>query len=324
METLYNSIKPMIDELIAFREDKLFYYSEANFIKKIKRDIHRELVNEKIQQYFRKTKEHFSLIEVSIEGKIHYFLLEFLAWDTSFFGKKIYKLFTALYNHQDFAILTKAVEEFKKILLREYQAEYCFVEIPSEDILFLQALTASRFKLVETRLTCYFELTKFHHERSYKVRRAIEADIPSLSNAAAAMSNTYDRFHADVAIDSKQADTFLAKYIEEGVKGYLDMVLVPAIDDAPPDGFVSYNYQPEKWERLGCKVAKLILTAVLFETRRGWFYKLSVEMLRDLQERGLEYAYFQTQSANRVMYKTMEKLGSKYGGSSHILSILKK
>jgi dTDP-4-amino-4,6-dideoxy-D-galactose acyltransferase len=313
----------MIDELIAFRENKLFYYSEANFIKKIKRNIHGELIGEKIQQYFQKNKKNLFFIEVSVEEKIHYFLLEFLAWDTGFFQKSIYKLFTVIYNHQDFAILTQAVANFKEILLREYQAEYCFIEIPSEDILLLQALTASQFKLVETRLSCYFELTKFHHDRSYKVRRATESDIPSLNNAAATMSNTYDRFHADIAIDSKQADAFLAKYIEEGVKGYLDMVLVPAIDESPPDGFVSYNYQSEKWERLGCKLAKLILTAVLFETRKGWFYKLSVEMLRDLQERGLEYAYFQTQSANRVMYKTMEKLGSKYGGSSHILSICK-
>jgi dTDP-4-amino-4,6-dideoxy-D-galactose acyltransferase len=311
----------MIQKLIDFREDKLFYYSEANFIKKIKRDVHDELINEKIQQYFQEAKGNLFAVEVCIEDKIHYFLLEFLAWDTNFFSKKIYKLFTVLYHHHDFAILTKASERFKEILLQEYQAEYCFMEIPSEDILLLQALTASRFKLVETRLTCYFELTKFNHQRSYKVRKATADDILSLTQAAAVMSNAYDRFHADVAIDSKQAGAFLAKYIEEGVKGYLDMVLVPAIDTAPADGFVSYNYQQDKWERLGCKVAKLILTAVLFETRRGWFYKLSVEMLRDLQERGLEFAYFQTQSANRVMYKTMEKLGSKYGGSSHILSL---
>lgn len=311
----------MLAELIASREDKLSYYSEANFIKKIKPHVHRQLIDEKIQQYCQQGQERFFYIDLHIEGKPFYFLLDFLEWDTNFFGKKIYKLFTVLYHHCDFTILSKAIENFQQILLQEYQAEYCFIEIPSEDILLLQALTASRFKLVETRLTCYFELTKFCHERSYKVRRATPADIPSLSRAAAVMKNTYDRFHADFAFDSRQAEAFLAKYIEEGVKGYLDMVLVPAVDSAPPDGFVSYNYQQDKWEILGCRVAKLILTAVLFETRRGWFYKLSVEMLRDLQERGLEFAYFQTQSANRVMYKTMEKLGSRYGGSSHILSI---
>lgn len=311
----------MIQKLLDFRADKLSYYSEANFIKKIRQEVHRQLINEKIQQYLQQTPEKYFFVEIDLANKTHYFLIEFLAWDTNFFSKKVYKLFTVLYDHQDFSVLTAAIQKFKTILMQDYQSEYCFIELPSEDIFLLQALTTSGFKLVETRLTCYFDLAKFNRERSYKVRQATVDDIPSLAKAATTMRNLYDRFHADIAINQEKADAFLAKYIEEGVKGYIDMVLVPGIDNKPPDGFVSYNYQQEKWEQLGCKVAKLILTAVLFETRRGWFYRLSVEMLQDLKERGLEFAYFQTQSANRVMYKTMEKLGAKYGSSSHILSI---
>ena len=74
----------MIQQLIDFRSDKLFYYSEANFIKKIKQEIHLELIHEKIQQYLQSTKENYFFIEICVSNKTHYFLLEFLAWDTNF------------------------------------------------------------------------------------------------------------------------------------------------------------------------------------------------------------------------------------------------
>ena len=305
----------------AARQDKLFYYSEATFIKKIKQPTHELLITEKFSQYLETDQSNHFFIEIKIAGEHHYFLVEFLPWDTEFFGKKIHKLFTVLFSHQNFEWLVAAIKEFKTQLQQNYESDYCFGEIPSEDTFLLQALTTAKFKLVETRLSCYFDLSKFSAPRRYAARKATLDDIASLRRAAATMKNPYDRFHADVFIDEKKARELLAQYIDSGVRGFLDSVLVPAIDDNPPDAFVSYNYQEDKWEKLGCRLAKLILTAVSFETRRGWFYRLSVEMLQDLKDKGLEYAYFQTQGANRVMYRTMEKLGSKYGCSSHILSI---
>lgn len=311
----------MIENAIAFRKDKLFYYSEANFIRKIPRSVHSKLMEEKIAQYLTSVDGRYFSIEIKSRNISHYFLVEFLAWDSDFFNKKIYKLFTVLCEHKDFELLKEAIRIFQETLEQDYQAQYYFLEIPSEDIFLLQALTACGFRLVETRLACYFDFKEFNHNRKYKVRKATEADIPSLRKAAALMKNNYDRFHADLAINEEIAKKFLATYAESAVRGFVDMVLVPANDNSPPDAFVSYNYQTDKWQQLQCKVAKLILTAVLFETRRGWFYRLSVEMLRDLKEQGLEFAFFQTQSANRVMYRTMEKLGANYGGSSHILSV---
>ena len=306
---------------LAARKDKLFYYSEATFIKKIKKSTHELLITEKFFQYLDTTQSNHFFIDIQIAGEHHYFLVEFLAWDTNFFGKKIHKLFTVLFTHQNFEWLVAAIREFKTQLKQNYESDYCFGEIPSEDTFLLQALTAVEFKLVETRLTSYFDLRKFIAPRRYATRKATLDDIPSLRHTAATMKNPYDRFHADVFIEEKKARDLLAQYIDSGVRGFLDSVLVPAIDDNPADAFVSYNYQEDKWEKLGCRLAKLILTAVLFEKRRGWFYRLSVEMLQDLKEKGLEFAYFQTQGSNRVMYRTMEKLGSKYGCSSHILSI---
>ena len=54
----------MIQQLIDFRADKLFYYSEGNFIKKIKREIHLDLIHQKIQQYLQSTTETYFFIEI--------------------------------------------------------------------------------------------------------------------------------------------------------------------------------------------------------------------------------------------------------------------
>jgi dTDP-4-amino-4,6-dideoxy-D-galactose acyltransferase len=152
------------------------------------------------------------------------------------------------------------------------------------------------------------------------VRLGTETDIPILRNVASKMRNIYDRFHADKVFDTTVADSFLSVYIENAIKGYSDIVIVPAVLNLPSKSFLTADYQYEYFEFSEKKIAKMVLSAVDSETNRGWYLKLISEMTIFLKSRGYQIVHFNTQSTNRAVIRVWNKLGFQYGRSTHILS----
>jgi dTDP-4-amino-4,6-dideoxy-D-galactose acyltransferase len=306
-----------MNHLLASRSDKLFFYSPYNFIREIEKEkqlnhiVYHNLKNESNQQ-----------VEIVVEGFEHLFLFAFLDWDTNYFNLKTYKLKAVLFSHQNFETLTKAVNIFIEKTIAE-QA-YFFIEIPSEDILLLRALGGSGFQLIETRLTYYRGNLGAYQEPRYSVRGANINDIENLKRVAREMRNDYDRFHADSVFSINVADEFLATYIEQSLKGYTDIVLTSNENDLPSDSFLTAKYLKNDWPALGKNVSKMVLSAVSNKTNKGWYKKLISEMTYHLIEQGAEYIYMNTQSTNRAVLYTWEKLGYQLGGTTHILSYYKK
>ena len=225
-----------------------------------------------------------------------------------------------LYDHNNIAILEKAIKHFLQKLLTSPNM-YLFTNIPSEDINLIQALGSNSFKLIETRLAYYNnDFSSFNKER-YKVRAAEKTDIPNLMGVAREMRNNYDRFHADKIFSSDVADGFLAKYVEESVKGYTDVTLVPAEENTPSDSFITANYLKSEWLTFGINISKMVLSAVSGKTNKGWHRKLMSEMTYHLRDQGAEYIFYTTQSTNRAVIHNLESLDYKYGSSIHVFSI---
>ncbi|MBC7384384.1 MAG: hypothetical protein H7296_15565 [Bacteroidia bacterium] len=308
-------------ELIEYksRSEELFFYSPYNFIRTISpAKIASHLFSTVISKFGKTEKD--IIIEILTAGERHFFLVSFLEWDTNYFNKNTYKLFTVLYSHQNLTTLASAVKQFKHVFFNT-DRKYLFIEIPSEDVLLQQALTDNRFKLLETRLTYFNDmLGNFKNER-FCVRKAGEADVLQLKQTAKVMRNKYDRFHADKVFDNETADNFLSTYIENSVNGFADLILVPAENGIPSDSFLTANYLKQDWEELGVKVSKMVLSSVSSATNRGWYIKLITEMtyyLRD--EIGSECIFMNTQSTNRAVYKTWEKSGYRLGAVAHVLA----
>jgi dTDP-4-amino-4,6-dideoxy-D-galactose acyltransferase len=242
-----------------------------------------------------------------------------LSWDSNYFKLPSFKLFTVLYEHHNFDILAEAVEGFKTVFF-DQPRKYIFVEIPSEDILLIQALNYARFCLTETRFTYYLSRLDTYDNKRFPVRKARISDIKNLREVASEMRNPYDRVHAHHSFTQQVADEYLATYVEQAVKGFTDLVLVPDEKDTPADAFIAISYLKNDTQLLNCQLCRIVLTAVA-PTCQGWHYKLVSEATYQAKTIGAKYMIMTTQSTNKAVIRNCEKLGYRFGASTHILSL---
>jgi len=317
-----NDVESIRDAKVIFekRKDKMLFYSQCNFL----RNVNASLLLDKtvFEPMFAELESNDSLLlKIIVEDEIHYFIVKELKWDSEYFQLPTFKLQAILFNHNDVHLLAEAINVFQKIFFKEH-GRYCFTFIPSEDTLVLQALSLAKFKLIETRLTYYgANISNFTSER-FDVREATQDDIPNLKRVASMMVNEYDRVHADPAIDNNLADDFLATYVEESIKGFADVVLVPNEKNTQPDAFLSANYLKDSWGDLGCNVSQMVLSSVSNTTCKGWYKKLIIEMTHHLKDQGADYVYFHPASTNRAVIHTYESLGFKFGQAGHVFSFM--
>lgn len=304
--------------LLNARKDILFHYSPYSFFSRPdKEKIFQHTIVSDIQRSI--NDSNVETIEINTDGHKHVFFVKFLKWDSDYFNIKTYKLLYVLYDHKNYDVLKSAARTFVKIFFKEKGA-YCFSELPSEDIFTIQALNESGFKLVENRLTYYLNLKNYSYNERFKVRTATLEDIPNLKRVAREMRNDFDRFHAETIFDINKADEFLATYIEQSVKGYSDLTMVPAEIGIPPDAFLTANYLTDQWDNIGEKVSKMVLSAVSAGNCKGWYLKLISEMAYHLKGIGADYAFMHPATTSKAVIHTYEKLGCKYGKCTHILT----
>jgi dTDP-4-amino-4,6-dideoxy-D-galactose acyltransferase len=303
---------PEFHTVFEARKEKLFFYSPYNFIQEIERTKQLSLVKSLLLQ------AHTQAINISVEEQNFLFYQQFLAWDSHYFAIPTYKLLGILFEKTIYSRLEKAIRCFIDTHLAQNKGYY-FIEIPSEDTVLLQALTANKFRLIETRLT-YFRgnLANFDTPQRYAVRKANEKDTFTLKEVARNTRNSYDRLHADTSFSIETADEYLATYIENAIKGFADIVLVPDDKNYPCEAFLTANYLAEEWATIGKNISKMVLLAVA-PSCKGWHQKLVTEMTYHLRDKGAAYIFINTQSTNRAVFKVWERLGYQLGSTSHIL-----
>jgi dTDP-4-amino-4,6-dideoxy-D-galactose acyltransferase len=298
------------------QEERLYFYSPFKFLND--QDRNAVFVQTVLEPWLEGIRRGvIEVREIVVDSAPHYVLVERLSWDTEYFGYPFYKILTVLYNHGDYRVLRKAMVRFTEEIAREKPSFY-FADIPSEDTHLIQVICECGFRLTETRLHYVSsKMDAFVHER-YGVREATEQDIENLKQVATAMRNPYDRLHADVAFDQEVADAYVATYVENSVRGFADIVLVPAEGDGPPDGFHTCSLLPERI--LGKRIAKFGVVAVSNETRKGWHRKLLSETLHRLKDKQIDYILVNTQASNRRANRMLVSFGFELGYVTHIFS----
>lgn len=237
-----------------------------------------------------------------------------LEWDSEYFGVPLYKLHAAVGVERD-AALTGLIEE----LSRRHETFNIYADVASEHLDSLQAMTSGGFRLVETRVTFVRDQLSSFDEPRQPVRRAELEDIPVLRDVAAECANPFDRIHADKFFSKESADEYLATYVENAIRGFADVVLVPDAPKIPAKAFVAGNYSLEDASKFDVQVSRFVLAAVDAECR-GWFRKLSSEMTYDMRAQGADAILMTTQTANRAAIRAMENLGYRIGTASHVLA----
>lgn len=245
-----------------------------------------------------------------------------LGWDSDYFGVPMYRVdffSSKLDGEGAVRAYRELLETLKTVVAAESERFYVFAEVPSDAIFPLQGACAAGWRLVESRLTYYHDrLQQFDYAQRFKVRQAVVEDIPNLREVAAVSRNAFDRFHSDYFFSAPTADAYLSTFVENSVKGFANVVLVPAVDDRPPNAFLTGNYVPESTEFAGKKIARMILSAV-GEQRRGWYVKLIAELSQHFKAQGVDICHMTTQSTNRAVIRTWEKLGYSFGRCAHVL-----
>ncbi|NLV20332.1 MAG: hypothetical protein GXY51_12700 [Bacteroidetes bacterium] len=301
--------------LLNQKESQLAAYSQYDFLNEIdqlkltKETVVDPLINEL-------NSKMIEIDEINIANETHFFLYKKLDWDTEYFGFPVYSIKMVLYNHNDLQVLNKAINEFIKHKIKP--GEYWFTNVPSDEILIVQALCNTLFKLVETRLGFYLGSISDFESEHYPVRMAIIEDADDLRKVSMKMRNRYDRVHADPAFSTEQADKYLGKFVEESLKGFADFVLVPDIGDIRPFGFLAWK---KPVEVLGKRISKIVLTAVDNSIQRGWLFKLLTEMKHLAKGLGTDYITTITQAPNKPAIHIYQKAGFVLKSVTHIFSI---
>jgi dTDP-4-amino-4,6-dideoxy-D-galactose acyltransferase len=303
-----------LEQLLESKKNDLIIYSPYNFINELepKAIVEGTVIESIINEI---SSNVLNVIKIEISGKEHFFFIKHLDWDTNYFGFPSYRIELILYDHNELFILSKAINKF--IELSKEKSAYYFINIPCEDILLIQAMCKTKFKLIETRLNYYLHDVKKYMNKKFSVREAKYEDIEILKNIAIKMRNKYDRVHADPAFTSNQADNYLGKFLEESFNGFADILLVPDVPQIEPFGFLIAN-KPK--DILGINVSKLVLAAIDNTIMKGWFYKLLDEMINKVKEFNADYLTTITQASNKAAIRTWEKAGFKLGYTTHIFS----
>jgi dTDP-4-amino-4,6-dideoxy-D-galactose acyltransferase len=247
--------------------------------------------------------------------------LRYLTWDSDYFGCPTYRIEFADWDEgvDAPAALAAVVGQIRAELSQKHGNYYLFSDVPSEDILVMQALGLAGMRLVETKLTYFHDdLANFSWPERFATRHATAEDIPGLKRVAMETRNYFDRYHADPFYTQAGADRYIGTYLENSIKGFADFVTVPDLD--PPGAFFTCDLIPPEKSALGAKLGHIALVAV-DPSRRGWHLKLMSEVSYQFAAAGVAVAYMSTQITNRAVIRNCEKLGYRYGRASHIFAV---
>lgn len=300
--------------MLDLKAPELIFYSPFSFLHTVDDDI---LIKE---TFIDPLKKDFSegacqCSYVDVEGYKHYFAWRELSWDSEYFRRRVIRLDLVLYDHVKADIVSKAINRFVGDTI--HNNDYIFINVPCEDLLLLQGLAGTGFRLVETRLNYYFSGFKTAEPSLMPVRRASVEDIPALKDVAMRMRNRYDRVHADPAFSVGEGDAYLGTFIEESVKGFADMVLVPDLAGEKPFGFLAAN-NPKPV--LGHNIAKLVLAAVDNSKQKGWLFHLLSGVIYELKGHRTDLLTTITQASNKPAIRIWEKAGFRLGYVTHVYS----
>lgn len=301
--------------LLRYKE-RLSLYNNYSFIQDIDKEV---FFNDIILvPAFRNiNNESIYIVEILIDKFEHLFVVKKLLWESNYFGFSCFSVEWILFKHADYKILRNALNVFIKSNLPPNS--YFTINVPSEDITLVQALSSTKFNLVETRLNYFLTLNQnFEASHIDIIKEANITDIPYLRSVAMKMRNKFDRVHADPAFSEEQADEYLAKFAEESVKGFADLVLKVVDDNGIPFGFLAGNYPINI---SGLYVSKLVLAAVDSSVQRGRLIDLLAEMIYRVKLKKADYLTTITQAANIPAIRVWEKSGFSLFKVTHLYSI---
>jgi dTDP-4-amino-4,6-dideoxy-D-galactose acyltransferase len=247
-------------------------------------------------------------------------MAERLAWDSSFFGYGIAKLYGINHlsapGYRPFADLNAPVRAFLE-KAKEAGIRYIFTQVDPRDLALMRALGEQGFCLIEPRLYFHRGIRDYEYIKRYPTREAREEDLPFITAVARDTVNIYDRFHADPFINKCDADRLMEQWIRASLsKEFSDLVMVPDLAGEPA-AVVTGRFLKKDWPLWNLHISQVVLGASSGQIQ-GWAVKLLSELIYRFAEGGTEHLYFSTQATNTRVIKVCEHLGLHLGKTEFV------
>jgi ribosomal protein S18 acetylase RimI-like enzyme len=211
-------------------------------------------------------------------------------------------------------LLSKAIIDAKSLGF-----QHLSVKIGTGDYQLIYALETLGFHLVNAQVTYSIHWDKSQvrcFESTYLIRNCTENDLNDIKKFAK-NSFKFDRFHADEGLDSKLADEYYEKWIENCYFGYADRVIVVECDGKAV-GF-SASRLPRSDD--SNQMAVHILSAVDFQYRGKGIYSSMIQ--NDLLWYSTRSKAFsgETQINNIAIQKAYISLGMTFSQSQYVFHL---
>ena len=227
-------------------------------------------------------------------------LIDYMAWDSNFFGQEIYVLNTKSY--------TQAIKDKINIATSGKKIDLIYFLCPSSHVTSIDFALKDGFESVDDRLT--YLVKKFEFDGStldgnYCIKKSDYEDIARLETIAA-QSKWTTRYFNDGNFSRDRLQEFYSEWVKKSVTGDLDDMVFHIEDAGTIVGFVTIK-------KNGPNLGSIGLITVAEEAQgRGFGLKLAAyavnTLLKDLGCAGVEVV---TQKNNVPACRTYEKLGFK-------------
>lgn len=252
-------------------------------------------------------------------------LAERLSWDSNFFGCEIARLHGVFPLGPGLLLDDGPIVAALKSLTARAQergVRYLFASVDARDVPLCRALGAAGFSLIETRVVYHRTVSDQQPSERHAWRMATAADVESLSAAAVAAVNPFDRFRADPFFPSADVDRLLARWMEASIlHGFADATIVP--DEPNPRAFCTLKYHRDRSNRWRRRIGQIVLVARDPQAAgKGQAARLMSEIVHHLHQEQFDHLMVITQLANRPMVKNCERLGFRVGRGEQTFRIV--
>ncbi|SNB46656.1 GNAT family N-acetyltransferase [Geobacter sp. DSM 9736] len=227
-----------------------------------------------------------------MESKHH---IEFLPWDSGFFGRRIARL--------EGGRLTEKLADEALAECRKDGIECLYFLADADDDETVLAAEKQEFHQTDIRVTLEQHLSHLPQKLQEKVavRSAVEADIKPLA-AIARINHRDTRFYYDKRFPTERCDDLYGTWIENSCRGYADAVLT-AGEEGTPAGYITCHLREGKTGQIG-----LLGVGAAFQGK-GYGPALVRGALQWFAAQGMERVTVVTQGRNCNAQRLYQKCG---------------
>ena len=227
-------------------------------------------------------------------------LIDYMSWDSKFFGKEIYGLHTKSY--------TPSIKNKIDVMIVQKQIDLIFFLCPSSDSKSIDFALKDGFKCVDERLTYLVTKLEFNSailDGNVLISRSTLQDITSLESIS--VKTKWDtRYYNDENFPRDRLKKFYSEWVKKSVSGDLDHMVFHIKEAGTIVGFVTIKKGSNNIGSIG------LITVAEEAQGRGFALQLAAYavniLLDDFGCAGVEVV---TQQKNIAACKTYEKLGFK-------------